>query len=186
MNIQRVAFFTSTRADYGLLHPLMSEIAARPGLELQIIASGTHLSAEYGMALQEIEADGFKIDEAVDMCLAGDGAIERSKSAALAMMGTAEALARLISDMLVLLGDRYEILAAAQDAVLARIPIVHIHGGETTEGAIDELIRGMLSLSSHIYILVQQSPIRSVYVRWAKYLSASGLWVRWRLITLQQ
>jgi len=151
MTPRRIAVFTSTRAEYGLLRPLMREIADRDGLELQVIASGTHLSPQHGLTRRDIEADGFRIDAAVDMLLSGDSAVATAKSAALAMMGTAEALDRLRPDVLVLLGDRYELLAAAQAAVLARVPIAHLHGGETTEGAIDESIRHAVTKLSHLH-----------------------------------
>jgi len=151
MTPRRIAVFTSTRAEYGLLRPLMREIADRKGLELQVIASGTHLSPQHGLTRRDIEADGFTIDSAVDMLLSSDSAVATAKSAALAMMGTAEALDRLRPDVLVLLGDRYELLAAAQAAVLARVPIAHLHGGETTEGAIDESIRHAVTKLSHLH-----------------------------------
>ncbi|MDY0744258.1 UDP-N-acetylglucosamine 2-epimerase [Paucibacter sp. R3-3] len=151
MTPRRIAVFTSTRAEYGLLRPLMREIADRDGLVLRVIASGTHLSPQHGLTRRDIEADGFLIDAAVDMLLTGDSAVATAKSAALAMMGTAEALDRLHPDLLVLLGDRYELLAAAQAAVLARVPIAHLHGGETTEGAIDESIRHAVSKLAHLH-----------------------------------
>lgn len=151
MKVKRIAIFTSTRAEYGLLRPLMREISRRPGLKLQIIASGTHLSPDHGMTQREIEADGFVIDATVDMHLAGDTSIAAAKSAALALMGTAEVLDRLKPDVLVLLGDRYELLAAAQAAVLSRVPIAHIHGGEITTGAIDESIRHAVTKLSHLH-----------------------------------
>ncbi|AHB75666.1 MULTISPECIES: UDP-N-acetylglucosamine 2-epimerase [Pandoraea] len=151
MTSRRIAVFTSTRAEYGLLRPLMREIAGRPGLTLQVIASGTHLSPQHGMTVREIEADGFAVDATVEMLLSSDSAVAATKSAALAMMGTAEALDRLRPDMLVLLGDRYELLAAAQAAVLARVPIAHVHGGEITEGAIDELIRHAVTKLAHLH-----------------------------------
>lgn len=141
MTWRRIAVFTSTRAEYGLLRPLMAEVAARSGLTLQTIVSGTHLSPEHGLTWREIEADGFAIDARVDMKPGKDDAVGVAASAALVLAGTAESLARLQPDVLVLLGDRYELLAAAQAAVLARVPIAHIHGGETTEGAIDESMR---------------------------------------------
>jgi UDP-N-acetylglucosamine 2-epimerase (non-hydrolysing) len=139
--LRRIAFFTSTRADYGLLRPLIAEVASRSGMTLQIIVSGTHLSAAHGETWREIAADGFPIDARVDMRLDSDDAESAADSAALALSGTAQALTRLRPDVLVLLGDRYELLAAAQAAVLARVPIAHVHGGEATEGAIDESIR---------------------------------------------
>lgn len=141
MKLRRIAVFTSTRAEYGLLRPLMAEVSARPDLSLVTLVSGTHLSAEHGATWREIAADGFAIDARIDMKLGRDDPSGVSASAALVLTGVAEALTRLQPDVLVLLGDRYELLAAAQAALLARVPIAHIHGGETTEGAIDESIR---------------------------------------------
>lgn len=147
--MRRVAFFTSTRAEYGLLRPLMAEVAARPNLALQVIASGTHLSEAHGATWQEIVADGFPIAARVEMTIASDDAEAVALSAAQVLSGVASALARLRPDVLILLGDRYELLAAAQAAVLARVPIAHIHGGEATEGAIDESIRHAVTKLSH-------------------------------------
>lgn len=147
--MRRIAFFTSTRAEYGLLRPLMAEVASRPGLTLQVIASGTHLSEPHGATWQEIVADGFPIDARVEMTIAADDTEGVALSAAQVLSGVASALTRLRPDVLVLLGDRYELLAAAQAAVLARVPIAHIHGGEATEGAIDESIRHAVTKLSH-------------------------------------
>lgn len=151
MTSRRIAIFTSSRAEYGLLRPLMHEIVSRSGLTLQVIASGTHLSPQHGMTCDEIEADGFTIDAKVEMFLSSDSAIASSKSAALVLMGTAEALHRLRPDVLVLLGDRFELLAVVQAAVLSRVPIAHVHGGEATEGAIDELIRHAVTKLAHLH-----------------------------------
>lgn len=139
--MRRVAFFTSTRAEYGLLRPLMAEVASRPHLTLQVIVSGTHLSDVYGATWQEIVADGFAIDARVEVTVAACEIKEVALSAAQVLSGVASALVNLKPDVLVLLGDRYELLAAAQAAVLARVPIAHVHGGEATEGAIDDCIR---------------------------------------------
>lgn len=147
--MRRIAFFTSTRAEYGLLRPLMAEVTSRPGLTLQVIASGTHLSEAHGATWHEIVADGFPIDARVDMTVTADGAEGAALAAAQVLSGMASALVRLKPDVLVLLGDRYELLAAAQAAVLASVPIAHIHGGEATEGAIDESIRHAVTKLSH-------------------------------------
>lgn len=141
LGLRRIAFFTSTRAEYGLLRPLMAEVSSRHGLVLQIIVSGTHLSESHGNTWREVVADGFSIDVRVDMTIATEDAEGVALSAAQVLGGVASALVRLKPDVLVLLGDRYELLAAAQAAVLCRVPIAHIHGGEATEGAIDESIR---------------------------------------------
>ena len=157
MTARRIAFFTSTRAEYGLLRPVMAEVASRPGLSLQTIVAGTHLSEEYGETWREIAADGFSIDARINMQMQTDDAVGIAASAALALTGTAEALARLQPDVLVLLGDRYELLAAAQAAVLARIPIAHIHGGEATEGAIDDSIRHAITKLAHLHFPAAQA-----------------------------
>jgi UDP-hydrolysing UDP-N-acetyl-D-glucosamine 2-epimerase len=147
--LRRIAFFTSTRAEYGLLRPLMAEVTSRPELALQIIVSGTHLSEAHGATWLEIVADGFKIDARVEMTVSTDAAEGVASSAAQVLSGVAIALHQLKPDVLVLLGDRYELLAAAQAAVLARVPIAHLHGGEATEGAIDECIRHAVTKLSH-------------------------------------
>lgn len=126
----------------------MAEVVAREGLALQVIASGTHLSKMHGETWREIAADGFPIHAQVDMQL-GTESTSVATSAALALAGTAEALVRLQPDALVLLGDRYELLSAAHAAVLTRVPIAHIHGGEATEGAIDDSIRHAVTKLSH-------------------------------------
>lgn len=136
---------TGTRAEYGLLHWLMKEVNSDPELKLQIIVTGMHLSPEFGLTYQQIEADGFTIDAKVEMLLSSDSPVGIAKSIGLGVIGFADALERLKPDILVILGDRFEILAAAQAAMIARIPIAHIHGGETTEGAFDEQIRHTLT-----------------------------------------
>jgi UDP-N-acetylglucosamine 2-epimerase (non-hydrolysing) len=147
--VRRIAFFTSSRAEYGLLRPLMAEVLSRPGLALQVIVSGTHLSEAHGATWREIVTDGFSIDARVEMEIAVEDTESVAQSAAQVLSGVATALARLKPDVLVLLGDRYELLAAAQAAVLSRVPIAHIHGGEATEGAIDESIRHAVTKLSH-------------------------------------
>lgn len=147
--MRRIAFFTSTRAEYGLLRPLIAEVVSRSGLALQMIVSGTHLSEAHGATWREIAADGFPINARVEMAVSVDDAEGVARSAAQVLSGIAGALAALKPDVLVLLGDRYELLAAAQAAVLARVPIAHIHGGEATEGAIDESIRHAVTKLSH-------------------------------------
>ena len=138
---RKICIVTGTRAEYGLLYWLMKEVAADPDLELQIIATGMHLSPEFGLTYRQIEADGFNIDAKVEMLLSSDSPVGIAKSMGLGVIGFADALDRLKPDILVVLGDRFEILAAAQAAMVARIPIAHIHGGEATEGAFDEGIR---------------------------------------------
>ena len=141
MNSRKVCIVTGSRAEYGLLYHLMKEIEAVPDLELQIIATGMHLSLEFGLTYKEIEKDGFKIDEKIDILNSSDTSLAISKSTGLGIGGFGEAFKKLTPDLVIVLGDRYEIFSACIAAMFAKIPIGHIHGGETTEGAFDEAIR---------------------------------------------
>ncbi len=151
MNKRRICVVTGTRAEYGLLYWLMKEIQDDHELDLQIIVTGMHLSSEFGLTYKKIEEDGFQIDEKVEMLLSSDTPVAIAKSIGLGVIGFADSLARLKPDILVVLGDRFEVFAAAQAAMSARIPIAHIHGGETTEGAIDEAIRHAITKMSHFH-----------------------------------
>lgn len=151
MNKRKICIITGTRAEYGLLYWLMKEIQGDAALELQVIVTGMHLSPEFGLTYKKIEEDGFRINEKVEMLLSSDTPVGIAKSVGLGIIGFADALARLQPDIMVVLGDRFEILAAAQAAMIARIPIAHIHGGETTEGAIDEAIRHAITKMSHFH-----------------------------------
>jgi UDP-hydrolysing UDP-N-acetyl-D-glucosamine 2-epimerase len=148
---RRIAVVTGTRADYGLLRWLMAEIAAQSGSRLQVVVTGMHLSPEFGNTWRAIEDDGFTIDERVEMLLASDSPVGVAKSTGIGTMGLADAFARLSPDIVVLLGDRFEILAAAQAALMMRIPIAHIAGGESTEGAIDDAIRHAITKMSKLH-----------------------------------
>ncbi|WP_352418295.1 UDP-N-acetylglucosamine 2-epimerase [Proteiniborus sp.] len=149
--MKKICIVTGTRAEYGLLRPLMKKINEDSELELQIIATGMHLSPEFGLTYKEIEENGYEIDEKVEILLSSDTAVGISKSMGLALIGFADAFERLKPDMVVLLGDRYEIFAAASTASIARIPIAHIHGGETTEGALDEALRHSITKMSYLH-----------------------------------
>ncbi len=151
MKKRKICIVTGTRADYGLLYWLMKEIEEDNELELQIIATGMHLSPEFGLTYKVIEDDGFVINEKIEIILSSDTPIGISKSIGLGTIGFAEAFQRLRPDILVLLGDRFEILAAAQSAMVSRIPIAHIHGGELTEGVIDEAIRHSVTKMAQIH-----------------------------------
>ena len=148
---RKVCVVTGTRAEYGLFYWLMKEIQADADLQLQIIATGMHLSPEFGLTYCQIEKDGFKIDKKIEMLLSSDTPIGVSKSMGLGMIGFAEAYSELKPDIIVLLGDRFEIFSAASAAMIARIPIAHLHGGETTEGAFDEAIRHSITKMSHLH-----------------------------------
>ena len=122
---------TGTRAEYGLLYWLMKEIDADKDLELQIIATGMHLSEEFGNTYQQIEKDGFTIDKKVDISLSSDTELAISKSMGLGMNGFSDAFNELQPDLFVVLGDRFEIFSAVSAATVSRLPIAHLHGGET-------------------------------------------------------
>lgn len=146
-----VAVMTSSRADFGLLCPVMKGIDAAPDLRLRVIASGSHLVREFGSTVDEVLKAGFAVDERVEMLLASDTPAGICKSMGLAMIGFGEALRRLSPQVLVLLGDRFETLCAAAAAQIHCIPIAHIHGGERSEGAVDEAFRHAITKMSHLH-----------------------------------
>ena len=150
---RRVCVVTGTRADYGMLRPLLQAVAGAPGLRLQLVATGTHLSPAFGHTLEEIRADGLEPDAEVPCLLAGDDALAVAQSAGLALLGLAGALARLRPDVVVLLGDRYEALAAAQAAYLQRLPVAHLAGGDLTEGSLDDGLRHALTKLAHLHFV---------------------------------
>ena len=156
MKQRKICVVTGTRAEYGLLRWVMEEIRESASLELQVIATGMHLSPEFGLTYRDIEADGFRVDRKVEMLLSADTPSAISKSIGLAIIGLADAYDQLQPDMLLVLGDRYEILAAATAAMSARVPIAHLHGGETTEGAIDEAIRHSITKMSHLHFVAAE------------------------------
>ncbi len=147
---RKICVVTGTRAEYGLLYWLMKEIEDDKELELQLIVTGMHLSPEFGLTYKEIEKN-FKIDKKIEMLLSSDTSVGISKSMGLAQISFAEAYDELQPDVLVVLGDRYEIFSAVSAAMIARIPISHLHGGETTEGAFDESIRHSITKMSHLH-----------------------------------
>ena len=153
---RRICVATSGRADYGLLYWPMRDIAASDNLSLQVLVTGTHLEAHFGMTVDRIEADGFTIDARVPMGFSGDDPVSLARSTALALTGATEALVRLKPDMLLLLGDRFETLALAQGATLAGVPIVQIGGGDVTEGAIDEGLRHAITKLSQLHLVTHE------------------------------
>lgn len=151
--MRKVCVVTGTRAEYGLLSRLMWLIRADHDLTLQIIATNMHLSPEFGLTYKEIEADGFTIDKKVEMLLSSDTSNAITKSIGLATIGFADAYEDLQPDILLILGDRFEILAAATAALIYKIPVAHLHGGEITEGAYDDAIRHAITKMSHLHFV---------------------------------
>lgn len=147
----KICIATGTRAEYGLLKPLIEKISADNDFTLQLLVTGAHLSPEFGLTYRQIEADGYMIDAKVEMLLSSDTAEGITKSMGLGMIGYAGALKRLAPDLLVILGDRYEMLSIASTALIYRIPIAHIHGGELTEGAYDDAIRHAITKMSALH-----------------------------------
>lgn len=158
----KIGVVTGTRAEYGLLYWLMKEIQADPDLKLQVLVTGMHLSPEFGLTYKVIEEDGFKIDAKIEMLLSSDTPVGITKSVGLGIIGFADALERLQPDILLVLGDRYEILAAAQAAMIAKIPLAHIAGGDITEGAFDESIRHSITKMSHIHFVTNDLAAKRV------------------------
>lgn len=153
---------TGTRAEYGLLRLLMDGIRQSSVMELQLVVTGAHLSPEFGLTVDAIESDGFYIDHKVEMLLSSDTSVGITKSMGLAFIGFADAFERLKPDLMLLLGDRYEIFSAAAAASIAGIPIAHIHGGETTEGAVDEAFRHSITKMSHFHFVAAEEYKRRV------------------------
>lgn len=148
---RKICVITGTRAEYGQLTRLLRMIEQSPDLELQLLVTGTHLSEKFGMTLREIEADGFNIAAKINMELDSDSPAALARSSGIAMAGFGEAFAKLSPHVITVLGDRFEILAAAFAATLANIPIAHISGGEITQGAFDDAFRHAITKMAHIH-----------------------------------
>ncbi|MZH03477.1 MAG: UDP-N-acetylglucosamine 2-epimerase (hydrolyzing) [Nitrospinae bacterium] len=153
---KKICIVTGTRAEYGLLRWVMEGIQQAPDLELQIIATGMQLSPEFGLTYQEIEKDGFSIDRKVEILLSSDTPVGLAKSMGLGLIGFGETLQELQPDLMLVLGDRFEIFSAVAAAMVARIPVAHLHGGETTEGAFDESIRHSITKMSHLHFVATE------------------------------
>jgi len=151
MGVRKICVVTGARSEFGLLHWLLKEIDNASGLRLQLIATGMHLSPEFGLTWKTIESEGFHIDKKVEMLMSSDTPGGISKSIALGVIGFSDAFEELRPDLLVILGDRFEIFSAAVAAISPRIPVAHIHGGETTEGCIDEALRHSITKISHLH-----------------------------------
>ncbi len=156
MSRRKICVVTGTRAEYGCLRWVMEGIRNTQGLELQIIATGMHLSPEFGLTYREIEKDGLLIDRKVEMLLSCDTPTGLAKSMGLGLIGFGEALQQLRPDLMLVLGDRFEIFSAAAAAMVARVPIAHAHGGESTEGAFDEAIRHSITKMSHLHFVAAE------------------------------
>lgn len=153
---RKICVVTGSRAEYGLLYWLLKDLQNHAGLTLQLVVTGMHLSSQFGLTVRNIEADGFVPDAKVDMLVSSDTPAGIAKSIGLGTIGFAGVLEQLQPDVLVVLGDRFEIFAAAQAAMCARIPIAHIHGGELTEGVIDEAIRHAITKMSHLHFVATE------------------------------
>jgi len=153
---RRICVITGTRAEYGLLRCAMQGIKDDPELTLQVISTGMHLSPEFGLTYREIEQDGFRIDHKVEMLTSSDTSVGIAKSMGLGLIGFADALHELKPDLILVLGDRFEIFAAVSAALVARIPVAHLHGGEATEGLIDEAFRHSITKMSHLHFVAAE------------------------------
>ena len=151
MTKRKICVVTGTRAEYGLLYWLIKEIEADNSMELQLVVTGMHLSEEFGSTFKQIEKDGFTIDNKVDISLTSDTEIAISKSMGIGIIGFADVFNDLKPELIVVLGDRFEIFSAVSVAMIAKIPVAHLHGGETTEGLIDESIRHSVTKMSHLH-----------------------------------
>jgi GDP/UDP-N,N'-diacetylbacillosamine 2-epimerase (hydrolysing) len=153
---RKICVVTGARADYGLLRWVMQGIRDSPGLELQVVATGMHLSPEFGLTYRDIERDGFVIDSKIETLLSADSGAAVAKSTGLGLIAFGDVFQRLRPDLLFVLGDRFEIFAAAAAATFARIPIAHAHGGEASEGAFDEVLRHSITKMSHLHFVAAE------------------------------
>jgi UDP-N-acetylglucosamine 2-epimerase (non-hydrolysing)/GDP/UDP-N,N'-diacetylbacillosamine 2-epimerase (hydrolysing) len=151
--MKKICVITGSRAEYSLLCPLMKSIQAHKDLELQVVATGTHLTSEYGYTYKKILNDGFPLSGKVDMLLSSDSKVAISKSLGLGVLGFADLFERIKPDILLFLGDRFEVFAAAQAGMMALLPMAHIHGGEITEAAIDDAMRHAMTKMSHLHFV---------------------------------
>lgn len=162
MTTRRIAVVSGSRADFGLLSRVIAGLSARPDVECQVIVTGSHLSEAHGATVAEIEAAGVPIRARVDIGLLSDSALETAKAMGRAVIGFADAYDALVPDLIVVLGDRYEILAAASAAAIASIPVAHIHGGELSQGAVDDALRHAITKLSHFHFVAADEYRRRV------------------------
>src|SRR5271169_3881784 len=154
---RKIAVVTTSRADYSHLYWPLRELSAHPDVDLKIIVMGAHLSPEFGSTIQEIEKDGFNIDARVECLLSSDTDVGMAKTIGIATLSLADVFGQMRPDLLLLIADRYEMLAPASVALALRIPIAHIEGGEISEGAIDDAVRNALTKMSHIHFTSTQA-----------------------------
>src|SRR5882757_8891236 len=157
---RKICFVTGSRADFGLLVWPMRAIQQTPGLTQQLIVTGMHLSPEFGYTINNIRDEGFDVDDAVETLLSSDSGVGVAKSVGLGVIGFADAFARLKTDLVVVLGDRYETLAAAQAAMFMRLPMAHLFGGDVTEGVVDESTRHAISKMAHLHFTSNKDSTR--------------------------
>jgi GDP/UDP-N,N'-diacetylbacillosamine 2-epimerase (hydrolysing) len=150
---RKICVVTGGRSDYGLLKWLMKVVQADKDLELQVIATGMHLSPKFGSTVNEIEQDGFKIDEKIECLDVGDSPLDTSSAMARTMIGCTETYSRLRPDLVLVLGDRFEIFSAVAAALVSNIPVAHLHGGEVTSGAVDESFRHAITKMSALHFV---------------------------------
>ena len=156
MDRRRICVVTGSRAEYGLLFWLLTDLQADPAFDLQLVVTGMHLAPEFGNTVQEIERDGFVISKRVEMLLSGGTPAAIAKSVGLGVIGMSEALEQLKPDIVVVLGDRFEVFAAAQAAMIHNVPIAHIAGGDTSEGAVDEAMRHAITKMAHLHFATNE------------------------------
>lgn len=157
---RKICFVTGSRADFGLLVWPMRAIQQTAGLKLQLIATGMHLSPEFGYTISHIRDEGFTVDDTVESLLSSDSGVGVAKSVGIGVIGFADAFARLQPDLVVVLGDRFETFAAAQAAMFMRLPMAHLFGGDVTEGAVDESTRHSISKMSHLHFTSNRDSTR--------------------------
>lgn len=149
--MKKISILTSTRAEYGLLAPIIKKLEKEPQIDVRVVATGTHLSPEFGMTVNEIKSDGVCVDKEIPILLSSDTQEAVSKSMGLALVSFSDYFSECKPDALMVLGDRYETLAVCIAALNAQIPIIHLHGGEATEGAIDEAVRNAITKLSYLH-----------------------------------
>ena len=153
MSRRKICVVTGSRAEYGILYGLIRRIHEDEEPELQMLVTGMHLSPEFGLTYQVIEEDGFRIDAKVEMLLSSDTSVGLAKSLGLGVIGVVDALDQLRPDLMVVAGDRYEILSVVQVALVSQIPVAHFGGGVSTEGVFDEAIRHSITKMSHLHFV---------------------------------